>query len=27
LKEMMKKGLLDDGKTLLGLFFIGMEWG
>jgi ADP-ribose pyrophosphatase len=27
LKEMMKKGLLEDGKTLLGLFFIGMEWG
>jgi len=26
LKEMIKKGLLLDGKTLLGLFFAGMEW-
>ena len=27
LKDMMKKGLLEDGKTLLGLFFTGMERG
>jgi ADP-ribose pyrophosphatase len=27
LKEMMEKGHLEDGKTLLGLFFAGMEWG
>ena len=26
LKEMTKKGLLEDGKTLLGLFFVGMAW-
>jgi ADP-ribose pyrophosphatase len=25
LKEMVRKGLLEDGKTLLGLFLIGME--
>ena len=27
LKEMAKQGLIEDGKTLLGLFFAGMEWG
>jgi ADP-ribose pyrophosphatase len=27
LKQMMKKGLLEDGKTLLGLFLTGMAWG
>ena len=25
LKEMMKKGLIEDGKTLLGLFFAGID--
>ena len=26
LRRMMKKGLLEDGKTLLGLFLTGMDW-
>lgn len=26
LKEMAKKGRIEDGKTLLGLFFAGMDW-
>jgi len=26
LKKMAKKGRIEDGKTLLGLFFAGMDW-